>query len=228
VNSFRSTGQNTHGSSTGYPHIQHELGNILAIASTLPEQSVTVDAGANIGLISVPVAQAVLAKGGIVHAFEIQRPLFYALCGTAALNDLRNLYVHRKGLGAAQGLVDLPIIDYGVAQDFGTISLVGRPTGDSKETVAIATIDALDLPRLDLLKIDVEGMEVDVLRGSRHMIETFEPWAWVEYWISGIAAIKEQFAGLDYKFYQMGDLNMVCVPARRMQASNIPINAMEV
>jgi len=213
---------------TGHPHIQHELNNILALALNLPEHSVTIDAGANIGLVCVPVAQTVKAKGGTVHAFEIQRPLFYALCGTAALNDLLNLHVHQMGLGAAPSVLSLAAIDYGVAQDFGVVSLVRQSTGGEREAVTITTIDALQLPRIDLLKVDVEGMEVDVLRGGRQMIETFQPWAWVEHWISGIEAIKEQFVGLDYKFYRMDDLNMVCAPLSRIKETQLQINAEEV
>ena len=213
---------------TGLPHIQQELNNILALALTLPEQSVTVDAGANIGLVSVPIAQVVKAKGGTVHAFEIQRPIFYALCGTAALNDLTNLHVHRIGLGAAASVLKVPAVDYGVAQDFGTVSLVDQSGQAGNDTVPIAAIDGLGLPRLDLLKIDVEGMEVDVLRGARRMIETFQPWGWVEYWITGIEAIKQEFAGLNYKFYRIDPLNLVCVPASRLEAHPIPIDAPEV
>ena len=76
---------------TGIPHIQSELKQILTIVSSLPNECLIIDAGANIGLVSVPIAQAVKGKHGVVHSFEPQRMLFYALCGTAALNDLENL-----------------------------------------------------------------------------------------------------------------------------------------
>jgi len=195
---------------------------------TLPEHSVTVDAGANIGLVSVPIAQMVKAKNGIVHAFEIQRPLFHALCGTAVLNDLNNLNIHHMGLGAEPSVLKMPAIDYGTPQDFGLVSLVDQSGEDSRETVAITSIDALELPRLDFLKIDVEGMEIDVLRGGRRMIESFQPWAWVESWKCDIEDIKRQFSGLRYKFYRAGKLNMLCAPLSRVDESALAINGQEI
>jgi hypothetical protein len=38
---------------TGYPHIEEELAKILSIIRSLPDGSVIVDAGANIGLVSI-------------------------------------------------------------------------------------------------------------------------------------------------------------------------------
>jgi FkbM family methyltransferase len=176
----------------------------------------------------VPIAQIARAKGGVVHAFEVQRPLFHALCGTAALNDLNNLYIHHMGLGAAASVLRVPAIDYGVPQDFGLVSLVEQPGDDSGEAVSITSIDGLGLNRLDFLKVDVEGMDVDVLRGGRRMLEKFEPWAWVEYWKSDIEQIKQQFSGLRYRFYRADELNLLCAPVSRLEASVITINGVEI
>lgn len=213
---------------TGKPHIQSELDIILPIVATLPEHSVTIDAGANIGLVCVPIARMVRANGGVVLAFEIQRPLFHALCGTAALNDLNNLNVHRMGLGAAATILKVPAIDYGVPQDFGLVSLVDQSGDGNGETVSITSIDAIGLSRLDFLKVDVEGMDIDVLRGGRRSIEMFQPWAWVEYWKSDIEQIKQQFSGLDYKFYRADKLNMLCAPVSRIEGAGLAINGEEL
>jgi len=78
-----------------------------------------VDAGANIGLVSVPLASWLKPRGGTVLAFEPQRMLFYALCGAAALNDLDNLQVRNQALGSRRGMVRVPPQDYGKPQDFG-------------------------------------------------------------------------------------------------------------
>src|ERR1700693_4895150 len=85
---------------TGRPHIDNEIKKILTIVNGLPGECVVVDAGANIGLISIPIARAVKPRGGTVHAFEAQRMMFYALCGATALNDLENLVVWHRAVGA--------------------------------------------------------------------------------------------------------------------------------
>ncbi len=209
---------------TGYPHIEAELVTILTIVRSLSEGSVTVDAGANIGLVSVPIAQEVKPKGGVVHAFEVQRMMSYALCGSAALNDLDNLFVHNKALGAVAGLVSAGQPDYGRPQDFGLYSLTNPIGGARREDVPVVTIDSLGLPRLDFLKIDVEGMEPEVLRGAKNAIRDFTPWCWVEYWKVDIAEIKAHFPAEQYKFYLMDQLNLLCVPLARLAASGIQMN----
>jgi len=213
---------------TGRPHIEGEIQNILKLASTLPANCIVIDAGANIGLVSVPMAQAIRQKGGVVHAFEVQRMMFYALCGAAALNDLENLYVHQAGLGAAKAMLKVPRVDYGVSQDFGMVSLVNQAEIAAHELVPIAAIDELSLPRLDFLKIDVEGMEIDVLKGGRRTIATHLPWGWIENSTVGAGAIKEQFAGLPYKFYQIDDMNMICAPIQKAAENKINIPAPEI
>jgi FkbM family methyltransferase len=212
---------------TGKPHIQAELNNLLAIAARLPPQSVSVDAGANIGLVAVPLAQAVRGRSGRVYAFEAQRMLFNALCGTTALNDLDNLFPRNQALGASSGVLHCDEPDYGTAQDFGLFSLVDQDPSKTG-TIEMVSIASLDLPRLDLLKIDVEGMEVEVLKGARSVIEKYEPVGWIEYWKTGPEAIKSTFSGLHYRFYLMDQLNMLCMPVSRQKELQLEVKAIEV
>lgn len=210
---------------TGRTHIEAELRNILAIVAQLPDKPVVVDAGANIGLVSVPVAQAIKDRGGVVHSFEVQRMLFYALCGTAALNDLENLFVMNMALGAEPGQLCVPAIDYAKDQDFGLCSLTGQREGMAGEPVKVTTIDSLALNRLDFLKIDVEGMEIEVLKGAEATIAAHRPWCWIEYWKVEVEEIKRRFDGLGYGFHRMDKLNMLCVPEDKAQAAGISVRA---
>lgn len=212
---------------TGRPHIQDELNKILDIVNTLPENSVTVDAGANIGLVALPIAHLVSQKKGVVHAFEAQRMMAYALGGSVALNDLENLLVYNQALGSSAGVLTADKPDYGQPQDFGTFSLVEQNEAQA-ESIQVVSIDSLKLDRLDFFKIDVEGMEIDVLAGSQKSIRSHLPWCWIEYWKVDIADIKAQFKGLDYKFYVMDQLNLLCAPAGRLSESQLNVTAEEV
>ena len=210
---------------TGRPHLEKELQTILAIVGTLPAGAIIVDAGANIGLIAIPLAHALAAKGGRVFAFEAQRMMFYALCGGAALNDLQNLEAFNKAVGAKAGRITVPRVNYGVEQDFGMVTLTGEPA--EGEEVDLVAIDSLGLPRLDFLKIDVEGMEIDVLKGAATTIQQYRPWCWIEYWKVGKDRIRGLFHGQRYKFFRMDELNMLCAPEER-RSSEIKIHAPEI
>ncbi|MBN3769886.1 FkbM family methyltransferase [Burkholderia sp. Se-20378] len=199
---------------TGRPHIQGELDTILHVIDQLPDDAIAVDGGANAGLVCVPIAHRLRARGGCVYAFEPQRTLFHALGGTLALNQLDNLHLLNMGLASANGTMKVPDVDYGQDADFGQVSLVDAHAAGGTPT-PVVTLDSLGLPRLDFLKLDIEGMEIDALRGARRLIETHLPWCWVEYWKVGEAPIIATFAGLDYTFYRIDGLNMLCVPNPR-------------
>jgi FkbM family methyltransferase len=156
----------------------------------------------------------------------------YALCGAAALNDLENLIIHNQAVGSKAGSIHIDTPNYQQPQDFGMFSLVNDqslPENTEKDKksslVDIISIDSLNLPRLDFFKIDVEGMEIDALKGSRHTIEQHLPWCWIEYWKVNIEDIKAQFAGLDYTFFIMDKLNMLCAPTQKLAKSPLSINA---
>ena len=197
---------------TGATHIESELNNLLAIANTLPSDAVIVDGGANIGLVAVPLAQMGRTRRWTIHAFEPQRMIYNALCGTIALNDLAHIYAYNKGLSDKASTMVVPTPDYAVAQDYGTVELAAAHTGVLGENVSVIALDDLGLERLDLLKLDIEGMEIPALRGAQKLIQQHQPWCWIEYWKVGVDTIKAEFKGLDYEFFQADSLNLLCAP----------------
>jgi FkbM family methyltransferase len=135
-----------------------------------------VDAGANIGAHTVPLAKHVGSKGS-VHAFEPQRLVFQALCANLALNQTENVYAYREGLGAREGLERVPDPNPRVPNNFGGVSM---HEVDAVEQVRVRTLDSLALPACHLIKADVEGMETDVLRGASATIAAHRPAIYVE------------------------------------------------
>lgn len=140
-----------------------------------PLGGVAVDAGANIGAHTLALARAV-GPGGVVIAAEPQRVVFQMLCANLALNEVRNVHAIHCALGAAAGRTTIPLPDYGQDSNFGGIS-AGAERG---EFVRVLSVDGLALPRLDLLKIDVEGWEAEVLRGAAESIRRHRPVLYVE------------------------------------------------
>jgi FkbM family methyltransferase len=207
---------------TGCTHIESELNNIFAIVDTLPADAVIVDGGANIGFFTVPVAHRTQGRGTRIISFEPQRQLFQALGGSLAINGYQHVFLHNCGLGADYGQAELPAVDYGVAQDFGTVSLSDDTTIDedawmAERVVEITSIDNMALPRLDFFKLDVEGYEVPALTGALATIKKHRPWIWVEYFITGTEPIKEALKDLDnYSFFIVDYQNMLCAPREKL------------
>lgn len=134
-----------------------------------------VEVGSNIGAHTVHLAKLVGENGGVV-AFEAQRVIFQMLCANLALNGIENTDAKCMAVGAAPGEIVVPRLDYRGDNNFGGIAL-GGDDGDAVEMIAI---DNLLLPACHLMKIDVEGMEIQVLEGARQTIGRFRPYLYVE------------------------------------------------
>jgi FkbM family methyltransferase len=136
-----------------------------------------VEVGANIGAHTVHLAELV-GPAGQVLAFEPQRVVFQILCANIVLNEAFNVRTFNAGSGAVPGMLRLPEIDYAApGSNFGAVSLVGASHGAD---VPIIPLDTLDLPALRLIKIDVEGMEADVIQGAAGHIRRHRPLLYVE------------------------------------------------
>ena len=207
---------------TGRTHIEDELRNIFAIVDTLPADAVIIDGGTNAGFFTIPVAHRTRGRNNRIIAFEPQRQLFQAVCGSLAVNGYQHVFLHNCGLGAEPGIAQLPAIDYSVAQDFGTVSLSDETTVKedgwmNDRVVDITSIDAMVLPRLDFFKLDVEGYEVPALTGALNTIKKHRPWIWVEYFITGVDPIKQALESLDdYAFFIVDYQNMLCAPREKL------------
>lgn len=212
---------------TGRTHIESELNNIFVIIDHLPDDAVVIDGGANIGFFTIPVANRTRGRGFRIISFEPQRQLFQALNGSLVLNGLDHVYLHNCGLGDQPGIAQLPDIDYSQAQDFGMVQLSDRCDVSEQgwmnhRVVDVTSIDAMDLPRLDFLKLDVEGYEVPALKGALQTIQTHRPWMWVEYMIVGHQAITQALSSVpDYSFYIADYQNLLCVPNERLGTINL-------
>jgi FkbM family methyltransferase len=160
------------------------------IANGLPEQSlidwcrqfcntekVFVDIGAHVGMYALSLAPYCQS----VHAFECQRETYYQLCGGVAVNSYWNVYPHHVALGASCK-PDVPI--HIVSLDGGGTTLdTDRPDTIEIQRVESKTLDSFNLQNVGFLKLDVEGAEENVLRGSMETLKRcnyppfiFETW----------------------------------------------------
>ncbi len=194
------------------------------------------DIGANIGAHSLALA-AIVGPMGRVVAFEPQRVIFQLLNANMALNGLHNVSTHQMALGSTAGHIKAPPLDYASEGNFGGLSLENVAMG---EEVPLSRLDALALPRCHFAKIDVEGMEIEVLKGMAETIKRHRPAMYVENdRAHKSAALIAHLLDLDYRLYfhvapcftranffanpvdvygRTGAFNMICLPRELPQA----------
>jgi FkbM family methyltransferase len=150
-------------------------GEVALFRDWLRPGDVALDVGANIGTLTIPMAQ-IVGPTGMVYAFEPQRYIFQILCGNVALNELRNVQTLQWAAGHSTGTTRVAPLDFGAQNNFGGVSL----GGDRGEEVTVIAIDDLNLQQLRLLKLDVEGMELNAIMGASATLERCRPILLVE------------------------------------------------
>ncbi len=136
------------------------------------------DIGANIGAHTVALARLV-GQRGIVLAFEPIRFLYHLLCGNVAINGLTNVRAYQLAVGRTMGRLNTPLIDFTQPDAYGGLPLGPKQAGEPVDMVSLD--DAVQTLACHFMKIDVEGMELDVLLGAERLIARFHPVLYVEH-----------------------------------------------
>jgi FkbM family methyltransferase len=180
---------------------------------------VALDVGANIGTYAVPLAAAMHGWGEVV-AFEPQERIFYALAGNIALNNCFNAKAIWAAVSDYSGMIDVPRLNYCKIAHFGGLSLKPEVAKEHRgistdftdvDKVPCVRVDDFAFARVDAIKVDVEGMEVEVLAGARETIARCRPIVLAEHFISGAEAIMQELPG--YRCIKIDEkVNMLAMP----------------
>ncbi len=154
---------------------EYNYGETDLFAQIVRPGDTVVDVGANIGCHTLALAK-IVGPHGLVMAFEPQLPIYYALCGTMALNEQWQVHACCCALGEEQGTTKIPVVQYSLANSFGGLS-IGHKEG---HTVPVMPLDHFNLETCKFIKVDVEGAEVEVLIGAADTIKRCRPYLYVE------------------------------------------------
>lgn len=159
-------------------------GSAHEVAEFIKEGDVVIDAGACLGDHTI-VYLGKVGKTGTVHAFEPNPVAFECLaynCPTAVL--------HKEALGEKfwRGDISMGQTEDAPAHDnLGAACVVQVPGG----IVRVIPLDSLKFPRVNFIKLDIEGMEFDALKGARDTILRCKPVIMAEF---NIAMMKQRGA----------------------------------
>jgi FkbM family methyltransferase len=171
------------------PYLETEM---LGLKDLIGPGDVCVDVGAAAGVYTLAMSQ-LAGPSGHVHSVEplsFARPVWTRVLGARSAANVRH---HAVALGSepGNGLMSVPIGRYGAVTGRAFLAEGSHHLGSNAEfarhtfaQVPVSTLDCLcadaGLARLDFIKIDVEGAELQILRGGERAIKEFRPAVLVE------------------------------------------------
>lgn len=152
----------------------HARPQLAMLLSLLRKGDVVIDAGAHIGSFAVPIAKAIGPSGKLIvveanpetHAILSRNLKRYGI-------DAKN---YNNGISDQTG--EKLFVHINKGENSGADSLVRNADGPVVETI---TIDDIARCPIDLIKIDVEGMEFNALKSARRTIDDSRPIIFLEY-----------------------------------------------
>jgi FkbM family methyltransferase len=157
----------------------------------IDDESYCIDAGANIGFHTIQFG----FLGKKVYSFEPQSYVYNQLCTNILFNGLDNkIESYRLGLGDKQEKQQLWNIEHenwvgngahnwggrGVIQDNLDVDRATKNEYREEDIINIITLDSLNIPKCDLMKIDIQGYEYNMLKGGEILIKNNKPVIFIE------------------------------------------------
>lgn len=158
----------------------YERGTLHFIETHLKSGQTFIDVGANIGLMSM-TAKKVVGNTGQVWAFEANPRTFEIMEKNFGLNEMNSIHSFECGLGNTRETLTL-YDNWSINR--GAASTVVQGENAEAIEIKILPFDAVVMSQgihIDMMKIDVEGMELAVLSGAEETIRKDKPILIVEF-----------------------------------------------
>lgn len=154
----------------------YEAGTLDIIGKCLKKDDIFIDVGANIGLMSI-FASRIVRPNGIIYSFEPEPETFMILNKNIAINKIKNIRAYNIGVGERQYK---SVIFTNPYAGRGGASLI-KPFNQKDSIKYEIYIEKLDdiifeynIKKIRMLKIDVEGWELNVLKGAKFLLQSIE------------------------------------------------------
>lgn len=172
-----------------WPGLDYDVGEkraIFKLAKNLPKGMGVIDVGAHIGDLAISLAKALTNIGRtdvIVYAIDPSGVKCDFMRKMISANNLTNVRVINTGLSSSE-----KTLGHNFAGNDNNTGGTRWSEGDGKESISFLPADALMerglLGPIGLYHIDVEGFEVDALRGSKNLLQKYKPIILLESWVA--------------------------------------------
>lgn len=193
-------------------------------------EGIVIDAGANLGGFSMPLAKKYESTSIDFHCIEAQRLVANQITTNAFLNSLYNVYVHHCALGDSLCEIEIPVSDFMNSLNLGAFTVdveirekleieasIGKTTPsitlqEKTENVQCVPLDSIHFSKqVKFIKLDIEGSELSFLNGASYTLQHHEfPPILFESWNDKFRWFRTLHRDLMQKFSESGyDVNSV-------------------
>ena len=162
--------------------LDHDKNMLPIIISYIPIGGVVIDIGAFIGDHTIAYAKKV-GQSGKVIAYEPSKDAFD--CLRHNIKDFKHIIgINCMALGSEKKIVPIEIVGGNNGMNFIPKGIINANIDNEKyeSKVVVKTMDdsLWEIQKIDFIKIDVEGYELDVLIGGKQTINKFKPTMLIE------------------------------------------------
>ncbi|MBA3238582.1 MAG: FkbM family methyltransferase [Parachlamydiaceae bacterium] len=161
--------------------------------------SVVLDIGGHIGTHALNLSK-IVGEEGQVHVFEPQGKMFCELAINMYLNRCNNVVLHHNALGIEEKWIEMFIPKEAwvenLASDFinqGHGTVTESPENFGGDRAKMIRLDDLNLNNISFIKMDVEGYEMNVIKGGIETIKSNKPIMIVEIFNDSLKPSKIKF-----------------------------------
>ena len=149
-----------------------------ALITFIKNGDCVLEIGAGIGIFTVLISK-LAGSSGKVYAYEPERINFSLLNGNIAINNLNNVYTTQAMLSDDSKTVIMPELDLSSTTNISGLSLLDVEKNTSGYGVQCYKLDNIFFNKIDLIKINVNQMELKVLKGAVDTIKKTRPFLFV-------------------------------------------------
>ena len=152
-----------------FDFLDHEPLTTSVFTGLLKPGAVVIDVGANIGHYTLLAAGMVGPKGK-VHAVECSPETLSVLRGNVQRNRLQNVEIHPVAASSVRSTLDLNVTAIGLSWFNPHSNWPSVKGSGTTITVPAVPVDELVFSRVDVVKIDAEGVDLEVLKGMQRIL----------------------------------------------------------